>query len=345
MTHEQNLSFSRKLLDTAVVGLNAGFIEGITCYPSEFIKTQLQLDSENARKNNTAKKFTGSIDCLKKTVWVNTAVESNTNPNPTREILKNVSKAKNLKFTPIRLYTGLSPMLLCAVPKICTRFSAYELGSHLIAPSKKSTQLTTSETMIAGFFAGAAEATFVVTPQETIKVKFIHDSNRAKPEYKNLVHGLKNIHAELGWKGIYAGYTATLMKESANCMMRFGLVMGLKEWYRVNFEHSDDSSSEPPLYVTAGFAAFAGIFSVSVNMPVDVIKTRMQGLGSSRYTGVIDCAKCIYADDGVRGFYRGMPPRYTRVIIELVVCFTIFDWLKPKVSKRTDSYCKSVGWE
>ena len=331
MTHEQNLSFSRKLLDTAIVGLNAGFIEGITCYPSEFIKTQLQLDSENARKNKTAKKFTGSIDCLKKTVWVNPAVELNTTSNPTREkeinsnqILKNASQAKNLKFTPIRLYTGLSPMLLCAVPKICTRFSAYELGSHLIAPGKKSTQLTTSETMLAGFFAGAAEATFVVTPQETIKVKFIHDSNRAKPEYKNLVHGLKNIHAELGWKGIYAGYTATLMKESANCMMRFGLVMGLKEWYRVNFEHSDDSSSEPPLYVTAGFAAFAGIFSVSVNMPVDVIKTRMQGLGSSRYNGVIDCAKCIYADDGVRGFYRGMPPRYSRFYIAWPVLKPVF---------------------
>ena len=317
MTHKQNsnLSFSRKLLDTAIVGLNAGFVEGITCYPSEFIKTQLQLDSENSRKNNVPKKFNGSIDCIKKTVW------------------------SNNRFTPIKIYTGLSPMLFCAVPKICTRFSAYELGSHFINPDKKSNELNTKEALLAGFVAGAAEATFVVTPQETIKVKFIHDTNRKNPQYKNLFDGFKKIYQELGWRGICAGYTATLMKESANCTMRFGLVMGLKDWYRKNY------SKEPEVYMTAFFAAMAGIISVTANMPVDVIKTRMQGLESNRYNGVVDCAKIIYKDEGFKGFYRGMAPRYTRVVIELVVCFTIFDWMKPKVSEKTNEFCTSIGWE
>ena len=68
----------------------------------------------------------------------------------------------------------------------------------------------------AGLFAGACESTFVVTPQETIKTKLVHDMMQEKPKYRNLFHGISTIVGESGVGGLYKGYTATLIKQSSN---------------------------------------------------------------------------------------------------------------------------------
>ncbi len=38
-----------------------------------------------------------------------------------------------------------------------------------------------------------AEAIFVVTPMETVKVKFIHDQHLTKPNYRGFFHGVREI--------------------------------------------------------------------------------------------------------------------------------------------------------
>ena len=67
--------------------------------------------------------------------------------------------------------------------------------------------MTTQQALLCGVIAGALEATFVVTPQETIKVKFIHDQNRPQPKYRGLIHGCTSIYRELGFKGVYVSMT------------------------------------------------------------------------------------------------------------------------------------------
>ncbi len=55
---------------------------------------------------------------------------------------------------------------------------------------------------VAGLGAGAMEAVFVTTPQETIKIKLIDDQfSRAKPLYRNFFHGVKTIVGESGLGG------------------------------------------------------------------------------------------------------------------------------------------------
>ena len=38
---------------------------------------------------------------------------------------------------------------------------------------------------------------------ETVKVKFIHDMNQAKPQYRGLMHGMRTIIAQEGFRGCY----------------------------------------------------------------------------------------------------------------------------------------------
>jgi solute carrier family 25 citrate transporter 1 len=74
--------------------------------------------------------------------------------------------------------------------------------------------------------------------------------------------------------------------------------------------------------------AIAGAASVFVNNPIDVIKTKMQGLNAHEYGGVVDCTKKIMAEDGIAGFYHGVRPRLARVCLDVGLTFSIFNGIK-----------------
>lgn len=78
--------------------------------------------------------------------------------------------------------------------------------------------------------------------------------------------------------------------------------------------------------------AFAGFCSTMANNPVDVVKTKMQGIDSTRYAGFADCFKQVYQQQGVRGFYMGIGPRLVRVILDVSLTFAIFHQLKRTVT-------------
>ena len=79
-------------------------------------------------------------------------------------------------------------MLLFSVPKNYVRFSAFTFGKENMF--KTSSRM---DTFMCGLFAGAMESTFVVTPQETLKTKLVHDKMQDTPKYRNLVHGISTI--------------------------------------------------------------------------------------------------------------------------------------------------------
>lgn len=76
---------------------------------------------------------------------------------------------------------------------------------------------------------------------------------------------------------------------------------------------------------------FAGFVSVMVNNPIDVIKTRMQGVDAAKYGGFLDCGKGIMAQSGPMGFYSGVIPRLSRVVLDAALTFSIFGVLKRKI--------------
>ena len=68
------------------------------------------------------------------------------------------------------------------------------------------------------------------------------------------------------------------------------------------------------------------------NNPVDVVKTKMQGVDSHKFKGFMDCARYIYGLNGIHGFYMGIGPRLVRVILDVALTFAIFHRLKRAVS-------------
>jgi solute carrier family 25 citrate transporter 1 len=103
-----------------------------------------------------------------------------------------------------------------SIPKNYVRFGAYQTAQGSIFTNK-----SRLDNFCCGLFAGAMESTFVVTPQETLKTKLVHDMLQEKPKYRSLFHGISEIIKSQGLGGIYKGYSATLIKQSSNQGVRF----------------------------------------------------------------------------------------------------------------------------
>lgn len=180
--------------------------------------------------------------------------------------------------------------------------------------------LSGSGKLLAGLGAGVLEAVFAVTPMETVKVKFINDQRSANPKFKGFAHGVGCIVKQEGISGVYKGVTATIMKQGSNQAIRFYVMETLREWYK-----GGDKNKECPKLLVGAFGAVAGAASVYGNTPIDVVKTRMQGLEAARYKNTMDCAMQIWRNEGPFAFYKGTVPRLSRVCLDVAITFMIYD--------------------
>ncbi|XP_031623511.1 tricarboxylate transport protein, mitochondrial [Contarinia nasturtii] len=269
-----------------VAGGITGGIEICITFPTEYVKTQLQLDEKGG-----SKKYNGIGDCIKKTI-------------------------KSNGF--FGLYRGLSVLLYGSIPKSAVRFGAFETFKKQMQDHNG--QLTAGGKLLAGLGAGVAEAILAVTPMETVKVKFINDQRSGNPQYKGFFHGVSTIIRNEGVLGVYKGVTATIMKQGSNQAIRFYVMETLKDMYK-----GDDPKKPVPKLVVGMFGAFAGAASVFGNTPIDVVKTRMQGLEASKYKNTADCALQIWKNEGPRAFYKGTVPRLSRVCLDVAITFMIYD--------------------
>jgi solute carrier family 25 citrate transporter 1 len=149
----------RSPIKSILAGGIAGGIEISITYPTEYVKTQLQLEEKAI-----SPRFTGPMNCVSVTM-----------------------KEHGL----LGLYRGLPSLLIGSIPKSAVRFLGFEQFKKLFLDEQGS--ISPRNTFLAGLGAGVMEAILVVCPMETIKVKFIHDQSQPMPQYKGFIHGVMTI--------------------------------------------------------------------------------------------------------------------------------------------------------
>lgn len=275
-------------LRTFIKGTLTGFIEAVICYPTEFVKTQLQLQS----KMNP--EYSGILDCAKKTV------------------------AKN---GPLGLYRGALPLIIGSSGKQAARWSGYTAVANELKDEKGN--LSIPSRMFAGACGGIAEAVCAVTPIETLKTRVTDDARRGTGKYTGSFDAVRQIVTTEGPAGLYMGVIPTIAKQATNQMVRFPT-----QFFFMNWMTSGDKTLEKhPLYNGAA-GAVAGAVSVLLTMPQDTVKTRMQGEEAKKlYKSTMDCAIQIYKKDGIAFFYTGTWPRMIRVSLDVAITFAVFPLL------------------
>lgn len=278
----------KSVFNSLAKGFCTGFIEAIICYPTEFAKTQLQLQSR------TNPQFKGMTDCMLKTAKTH---------------------------GPLALYRGAAPLILGSSGKQAARWGAYANVSAKFRNEDGSISLGAN--MFSGFCAGASEAVLAVTPIETIKTRAVDDLKMGTKKYNSSLDCIVKIIKSEGLPGIYRGVTPTILKQGTNQMIRFPIQ---QFYFKLLFGNDEKRKSNPWLNGLCG--ALAGGSSVLLTMPQDTVKTRMQGEAAKKlYTGTLDCVQQILRKEGILFFWTGTWPRFVRVTLDVGITFTIFPLL------------------
>lgn len=146
-------------------GSVAGGVECLINWPSEVIKTELQMQS----KTNPV--YSGYFDCMKK-------------------------KASSQGV--MSLYRGLVPVVLGSMPKAGVRFGGNSFFRTKVFAGADG-KVSSLGVLGAGVCAGASEAVLVVTPMETLKTRLI---NANKPFVSGTMNLIKTEGIGAIYKGV-----------------------------------------------------------------------------------------------------------------------------------------------
>ncbi|KZT52180.1 mitochondrial carrier [Calocera cornea HHB12733] len=171
-------------------------------------------------------------------------------------------------------------------------------------------ELGAGQLFVAGAIAGLANGV-VSGPVEHIRIR-LQTQPASAPLYKGPWGAISTIYSQHGLAGIYKGQVPTFLRE--------GVGYGAYFWAYETLMQREMRlrrcrREEVPALWAVGFGAAAGYALWATIYPFDVLKSRIQtdSFGASRqYKGTLDCARKLWAAEGVRGFTRGLGPTLLR---------------------------------
>ncbi|XP_067863333.1 mitochondrial glutamate carrier 1-like isoform X2 [Heptranchias perlo] len=288
------ISLPAKLINGGVAGLI-----GVTCvFPIDLAKTRLQ------NQRNGMRTYTNLMDCLIKTV-----------------------RSEGY----FGMYRGAAVNLTLVTPEKAIKLAANDFFRQYL--SKNGRGLNVFKEMLAGCGAGICQV-IVTTPMEMLKIQ-LQDAGRLAQQRLIVPSGsstkvvatnpvlsraynvgpaavtrpmsatqiAKDLFYSQGLRGLYRGLGATILRDVPFSIIYFPLFANLNKLGqksvdgKASFVHSFLSGC------TAGSVA-----AVAVN-PCDVIKTRFQslhrGANEETYSGIVDCARKIWVNEGPSAFLKG----------------------------------------
>jgi solute carrier family 25 (mitochondrial S-adenosylmethionine transporter), member 26 len=209
-----------------------------------------------------------------------------------------------------RLYKGILPAALGAIPSSALYFGAYESCKvtleRLLFPNNDKSKSKFRRRLAVHCLAAASGnilSSSVFVPKEVIKQQLqFHAQQQSSAVSAEATHTIMSIIKEKGITGLYSGYGATLMRNIPSAMIRFVLYEELKRKFAYN-DHSQPANT----WGTFCAGALAGSTASFIMTPMDVLKSR-QATGTCP-VGVKNCMRHIVKSVGVKGLYAGAGSR------------------------------------
>jgi solute carrier family 25 (mitochondrial carnitine/acylcarnitine transporter), member 20/29 len=189
----------------------------------------------------------------------------------------------------------------------------------------------------AGCFAGGIQ-TAIVTPIDLLKIRLqLQTARPGSPGYIGPLSMLQRVVArEGGFRSLYRGVTITAIRDVPS----HGVYFAAFEWVRELLEPGCRAPGKKSKSAGAVWAAggLAGALSWLSVYPFDVIKSRIQANseGTSRYTGLWDCAARSYREEGSAVFLRGLPATLCRAFLVNGAIFTAYEASHSMLIKSTE---------
>jgi len=267
----------------------------------------------------------------------------------TRDAFLKISRTEGIAS----LWSGLSPTLILAVPTTIIYFTMYEQLKMKIDFQRRAfsahPDILTSETprwvsLGAGGLARLLAVT-LVSPMEMVRTKM----QSQKMPWSDVHKCLKDLVKTQGVRGLWNGYTATLLRDVPFSALYWPLYEQCKAVLNLYTSNRDS------FLVNFGSGAIAGSVASSVTLPFDVIKTIKQiEMGEKDIMGVkpgtsrtyqgssifnvsslsgrsrsnMTIAKELISEQGVKGMFSGIIPRLLKVAPACAIMISSYEFCK-----------------
>ena len=252
------------------------------------------------------------------------------------------------------LWSGLSPTLVLAVPTTAIYFTMYEQLKVCIDSQRRALssqpRILTEETpkwvsLTSGGLARLAAVT-LVSPLELVRTKM----QSQKMPWSDVHKCLTELVRVQGIKGLWNGYTATLLRDVPFSALYWPLYEQSKAIMNLYTSNRDS------FLVNFGSGAVAGSFASTVTLPFDVIKTikqiemgekdimavrpgttrsyhsvpvnKVSSSLSGRSRSNITIAQELIREQGVRGLFAGIIPRLLKVAPACAIMISSYEFCK-----------------
>jgi solute carrier family 25 oxoglutarate transporter 11 len=180
---------------------------------------------------------------------------------------------------------------------------------------KVSTNTPNAIKFLIGGSAGMA-ATLFVHPMDVVKNRMqMSGEGGATREHKTSFHATRNLFRNEGFRGIYAGLSAGLLRQATYTTARLGIYQMLLERFR------QPDGRPPGVIVNLLLGVVSGGLGSLFGTPAEVALIRMTLDGRlppaerRNYANVFDALVRIVREEGVTKLWRGAIPTATRAMI------------------------------
>ncbi|XP_055859590.1 electrogenic aspartate/glutamate antiporter SLC25A13, mitochondrial-like isoform X2 [Biomphalaria glabrata] len=270
------------------LGALAGATGATAVYPIDLVKTRLQNQRSTSFVGELM--YKNSFDCFRKVI-----------------------RHEGV----LGLYRGLAPQLVGVAPEKAIKLTMNDLMRDKLL--QKDGTLPLWAEMVAGGTAGASQVVFT-NPLEIVKIRLQVAGEIVGKARVSAISVIK----ELGFFGLYKGSKACFLRDIPFSAIYFPAYAHNKKYF------ADENGYNSPGSLLLS-ATLAGMPAAFFPTPADVIKTRLQvqaRKGQTTYKGVIDCARKIYAEEGMGAFWKGGPARVFRSSPQFGVTLLTYELLQ-----------------
>ena len=235
------------------------------------------------------------------------------------------------------LFKGLGPNLIGVVPARAISFFAYGNGKRIISERFNDGQEAAWVHMSAAATAGVITST-ATNPIWLVKTRLQLDKSNAEKtgtqsvrQYKNALDCTVQTIRREGIRGLYRGLSASYLGVSESTL-QWVLYERIKKNLGNREARLIASGRQPTVWDQTvawtgkvGAAGSAKFFAAIVTYPHEVVRTRLRQApmenGQLKYTGLMQCFKTIWKEEGMASLYGGLTPHLMRVVPSAAIMF------------------------
>ncbi|CAI5712356.1 unnamed protein product [Hyaloperonospora brassicae] len=214
----------------------------------------------------------------------------------------------------------------------------FAVEEQATAPIHMDTAIESQWTRFVAGGAASATAELLTLPIDITKVRLqtqhhggpvLGSGSRPAVQYNGMIHAAQTMVRHEGIGALWNGATPALLRQVSYTSICMALYEPLRNVFGATARGDAGANADVPFVNKFLAGGCAGAIGISLANPVDVIKVRMQASRSGRmYRGVADAFCTIYQREGVRGFFRGMPPNIQRGFIVNAAELSTYDHTK-----------------